>query len=211
MKIEIPTNCPICGSKLEMVNDQLFCRSSTCSAKSLKTILHYVKTMKIMGLGEKTLEKLDIESIPELYTYDKEHLISILGEKIGTKLYAEIQNSTTTTLSKFLNGMGITLIGKTASGKIDSVVATIEEITPEVCKKAGLGAKATDNLVNWVNNQYINYKDMPIKFEESEPTTSGLAVCISGKVPGYTKAKIKEMLLDFNVTVKDSVTKKINE
>jgi len=210
MKIEIPTNCPICGSKLEMVNDQLFCRSSTCSAKSLKTILHYVKTMKIMGLGEKTLEKLDIESIPELYTYDKEHLISILGEKIGTKLYAEIQNSTTTTLSKFLNGMGITLIGKTASGKIDSVVATIEEITPEVCKKAGLGAKATDNLVNWVNNQYINYKDMPIKFEESEPTTSGLAVCISGKVPGYTKAKIKEMLLDFNVTVKDSVTKDLD-
>jgi len=210
MKIEIPVNCPVCGSKLEMVNDQLFCKSLTCPAKSLKNILHYVKTVKIMGLGEKTLEKLEVESIPELYTYDKEYLVSILGEKIGTKLYNEIQNSTTLTLSKFLHGMGITLIGKTASEKINSVAATIEEINADVCKKAGLGAKATDNLVNWVNKEYIKYKDMPIKFQESEPVTSGLEVCISGKVPGYTKAKIKEMLLDFNVTVKDSVTKDLD-
>ena len=209
-KIEIPTNCPICDSKLELVNDQLFCRSATCPAKSLKSILHYVKTMKIMGLGEKTLGKLETNTINDLYDYSSEDLINKLGEKIGTKLYNEIQNSTETTLTKFLNGMGIPLIGKTASAKIDSVVNSIEEINADICKKAGLGAKATDNLVNWVNNEYAKYEDLPIKFQESEPITSGILVCISGKVPGYTKAKIKEMLLDYNVTVKDNLTKDVD-
>lgn len=210
MKIEILTRCPICSSELDRVNDQLFCRSATCPAKSLKSLLHYVKTMKIMGLGEQTLKKLETNTINDLYKYSSEDLIDKLGEKIGTKLYDEIQKSTKTTITKFLNGMGIPLIGKSASAKIDSVVNTIEDINADISKKAGLGAKATDNLVNWVNNKYNQYKDLPIEFQESEPVTSGLLVCISGKVPGYTKTKIKEMLLDYNVAVKDNVTKDID-
>jgi DNA ligase (NAD+) len=210
MKIEIPTNCPICDSELELVKDQLFCRSNTCPAKSLKSILHYVKTMKIMGLGEKTLEKLGTESITDLYNYSNDDLIFTLGEKIGNKVFDEIQNSTKTTITKFLNGMGVPLIGKTAAAKIDSVVNTMEEITIESCKKAGLGARATDNLLKWVNTEYAKYQDLPIEFQESEPITSSLLVCISGKVPGYTKAKIKELLLDYNVAVKDSLTKDVD-
>ena len=209
MKIEIPSNCPICDSELDRVNDQLFCRSQTCPAKSLKSILHYVKTMKIMGLGEKTLEKLETNSINDLYTYSSEDLVNKLGEKIGTKLHNEIQGSTKTTLTKFLNGMGIPLIGKTASAKIDAVIDTIADIDVDSCKKAGLGAKATDNLLNWVNTEYDKYMDLPIEFQESEPVTSGVLVCISGKVPGYTKAKLKEILLDYNVTVKDNLTKDV--
>jgi DNA ligase (NAD+) len=209
MKVEIPTNCPICNSKLEMVNDQLFCRSSACPAKSLKSILHFVKTMKIMGLGEKTLEKLDVKSIQDIYSLTTEDLISKVGEKIGSKLYLEIDKSKNTTLAKFLAGMGIPLIGKTAADKVNSIVSSINDINEDVCKKAGLGAKATENLINWVENEgkLIN---LPLVFEESEPVESGLLVCISGKVPGYTKAKIKELLLDYNVTVKDSVTKDVD-
>jgi NAD-dependent DNA ligase len=209
MKIEIPSMCPACGSKLELVNQQLFCRSSTCPAKSLKNILHYVKTMKILGLGEKTLEKLNVKSIPELYGYTKEHMIASLGEKIGTKLYNEIDKSKQTTLSTFITAMGIPLIGKTAADKINSVVTSIEEITEVTCKKAGLGAKASNNLVTWVNTegQFLN---LPVTFIEAEVPISGITVCISGKVPGYTKSTIKELLLDYNVHVRDNVTKDID-
>jgi DNA ligase (NAD+) len=210
MEIQIPDRCPTCNSVLEMVNDQLFCRSTTCPAKSLKGLIHYAKTVKIMGLGEKTLEKLETNTINDLYNYTIEDLTTKLGDKIGTKLFNEIDNSTQTTITKFLNGMGVPLIGKTASAKIDSVVNTIEEINAETCKEAGLGAKATDNLVNWVNTEYAKYQDLPIEFQESEPVASGQLVCISGKIPGYTKAKIKELLLDFNIAVKDSLTKDVD-
>ena len=208
-KINIPTHCPCCGSELELVNDQLFCRSNSCPAKSLKGLLHYTKTVKIMGLGDKTLEKLGTETVADLYAYTMEDLVTKLGEKIGTKLFNEIQKSKSITFSKFLNGMGIPLIGKTASEKIASVVNSIEGITEESCKKAGLGAKATENLMDWVLSEGL-LLELPITFQESEPVESGLLVCISGKVPGYTKAKIKEMLLDYNVATKDSVTKDLD-
>lgn len=210
MKVEIPINCPVCDSELERVKDQLFCRNKTCPAQSLKNILHFVKTMKIMGLGEKTLEKLGTEDISDLYTWNLEYYTKIVGNKIGTKIFNEVDNSKNTTISKFINAMGISLIGKVASEKIQAKVSSIDEINAKTCKDAGLGAKATENLVTWVNTEFYKYKTLPFVYEESEPVLSGLAVCISGKVPGYTKAKIKELLLDFNVTVKDNVTKDLD-
>lgn len=210
MKIEIPSNCPICNSELSLVNEQLFCRNSNCSAQTLKNILHFVKTMKIMGLGEKTLEKLTVESISDLYTWDLQYYINIVGDKIGTKIFNEIEKSKSTSISKFINSMGIALIGKTASDKIQSVIKSIDEITVDKCKEAGLGAKATENLVNWVANDFYKYKDLPFNFETTEPVQSGKTVCISGKVPGYTKASIKELLLDYNIHVKDNVSKDID-
>jgi NAD-dependent DNA ligase len=209
-KINIPTQCPSCESKLELVNDTLYCKSASCPAKSSKNLLHYTKTMKIMGLGEKTLEKLETESINDLYNYSNDDLVFTLGEKIGNKVFDEIQKSTKTTITKYLSAQGIPLIGKTASAKIDSVINKLEEIDADACGKAGLGAKATDNLLNWVNTEYAKYADLPIEFQESEPVASGLLVCISGKIPEYTKSQIKEMLIEYNVAVKDSVTKDLN-
>lgn len=209
MIIEIPTNCPVCDSELELVNEQLFCRNLACSAKTLKNLLHYTKTVKIMGLGEKTLEKLDISTISELYSLTENFLTEKLGNKIGTKIFAEIEKSKSITFDKFLAGLGIPLVGKTASEKLAKVTSSLEDITIENCKKAGLGPKVTENLLNWIEmeGQYIS---LPITFQESEPVESGIAVCISGKVPGYTKAELTEILLDYNVQVKDNVTKDID-
>lgn len=209
-KIEIPITCPSCDSELKLVNEQLFCDNPSCPARSAKSILHYVKTMKIMGLGEKTLEKLNIDNISSLYSLDEENTKTILGEKIGTKILNEIEKSKKLTIGKFLSGMSIPLIGKTAAEKIQNTVTAIEDINRDTCKKAGLGTKATNNLMDWIDNKYYEYENLPIIFEESEPVESGLAVCVSGKVPGYTKAKIKEELLDYNVTVKDNVTKDLD-
>ena len=209
MKIEIPSTCPVCNGEVERVKDQLFCKNSSCSAKTLKNLLHFVKTMKVMGLGEKTLEKLKVDTISELYEISQEDMVSLLGQKIGTKVYNELDRSKSTTLERVIAALGIPLIGKSAGEKLQSTISSLSEINVDNCKKAGLGDKATANLVNWYNTegQYITF---PFEFIESEPVESGLAVCISGKVPGYTKAKIKELLMDFNVTVKDNVTKDLD-
>lgn len=209
MKIEIPNTCPICNGKVERLNDQLFCQNSSCSAKTLKNILHFVKTMKVMGLGEKTLEKLKVETISTLYETRPEQMVELLGQKIGTKIYSELEASKHTTIGRFISALGIPLIGKTAGEKLEKTISSLDEINTENCKKAGLGDKATANLVNWyvTEGQYLN---LPFVFDKSEPVQSGLAVCISGKVPGYTKAAIAELLLDYNVTVKDNVTKDLD-
>lgn len=209
-KIEIPSTCPECAGNVELINDQLYCINPNCSAKNIKSLLNFIKTMKIMGLGEKTVEKLKIYSIFDIYSLEKESIISIMGEKIGNKLYLEITKSKHTTIQKFVSALGIPLIGKTAAEKIQSKVSSVDEITKDTCKQAGLGPKATENIIQWKDENWTEYSSLPFIFENTEPVSSGLLVCISGKVPGYTKAKIKEMLLDYNVSVKDSVTKDID-
>lgn len=208
-EIKIPTNCPTCNSILERIKDQLFCKNSSCAAKSSKKLEHYAKTMKIMGLGTKTLEKLEVNNLTDLYSLEEYFIISKLGEKIGTKIVVELEKSKDTTISKFISAMSIPLIGKVAAEKLESVVSSIAEINETTCKKAGLGPKATNNLLTWVNNEYD--ETLPIKFNEVDNASCFYrTVCISGKIPGYTKSQLKELLADFNVNVVENVSKKID-
>ena len=196
--ILIPKNCPVCESALERVKDQLFCRNSNCSAQSSKQILHFSKTMKIMGLGEKTLEKLELESINDIYNYTVEELKSILGEKIGTKLFNEIANSRIISLSTFINAFGIPLIGSSASAKLATVCKSLWDIDAKACKQAGIGDKATNNLLQWIIENREQYSDLPITTtvsEVTEPEDILYNVAITGKLEDYSsRAKAKQVL-----------------
>lgn len=51
----VPTNCPICGSKLEWRNHDLYCMSLTCPGKSYGSLYHWIKIVgqrDIMGVGD---------------------------------------------------------------------------------------------------------------------------------------------------------------
>jgi DNA ligase (NAD+) len=206
MKIQIPTNCPSCDSELELVNAQLFCNNSSCPAKSSKKVEAYAKVMKIKGLGPKTIEKLCIEEISDLYFLDKDYYIEVIGEKLGEKLYNEIERSKNTTLDVFLAALSIPLIGTTAAKKISKVTSSLEGLTEENLLKAGLGEKARFNILQWMENEYIKYKDMPInlaKQEEPNITEHKGMVCITGKLIDYknrTDAAIYLESLGFTVT-----------
>lgn len=212
MKIEIPTECPICGSAVHRVNDQLFCSNSDCEAVTFKKTLYFAKSMKIKGLGEKTLEKLDISDIADIYSFSEETLIEILGDKIGTKLYQEIEDSKNTDFSTLLSSFSIPLIGKETATKLGKVISSFDNINLENCKFAKLGDKATSNLLEWVKSVYPKYKTLPFNLNKKQftDTTSNIVVCISGKLKSYkTKAEAETWLNDNGITVVDAISKKV--
>ena len=61
-----PTSCPSCMTNLVWVKDQLFCHNTQCSGKTSKRIEHFASTLKIKGLGPKTVEKLQIQDLYDL-------------------------------------------------------------------------------------------------------------------------------------------------
>ena len=77
--ISPPTNCPSCHSILEWTNDQLFCKNDNCPAKSSKLVEHFAKTLKIKGLGPKTVEKLSLDSINKIYDIAFSYIEKRLG------------------------------------------------------------------------------------------------------------------------------------
>lgn len=217
MKITIPTNCPCCDYPLEWTNDQLFCKNSACSAQLGKKLEHFSKTLGIKGLGAKTIEKLELADITELYYLEESDIASALGsERLAEKLIDEINRSRGANLATVLASFSIPLIGNTASQKISKVVSHIDEITAETCREAGLGEKATENLITWLNTDFPEMREfLPFSFQSDNPTTSDnpntKTVCITGKLQSFkTKQEAYRLLEAAGFKISETVTKTLD-
>jgi DNA ligase (NAD+) len=212
-----PKNCPTCKTLLVWEKDQLFCTNKRCTGKSYKMIEHFAKTLRIKGLGPRTIEKLEITSIYDLYQLPLEMMIDALNsEKLAVKLYREIKNSKTADLVDLLPAFSIKLIGRTASSKICSIIKNINDIDEDKCKEAGLGPKATEYLLDWLIEDFTNgYDRLPFRWEQigyikTKNQDKGI-VCISGKLKTYsTKAAATKVLELKGYLVKSSLTKDVN-
>jgi DNA ligase (NAD+) len=186
-----------------------------CSAQLNKKLEHFAKTLGIKGLGQKTIEKLNLADLTEIFYLDKEAAIEALSsEKVVDKLLGEIERAKTAPLATVLHSFSIPLIGGTAGSKLAKVVKTIDEINTETCKLAGLGEKATSNLISWLNTEYQEMKDfLPFTFEAQSSSLSDDAkvICITGKLKSFkTKAEATTILTSLGFKVSDNVTKTTN-
>lgn len=213
MKIEIPTECPCCAYKLVLVNDQLFCRNTACGAQLNKKLEHFTKVLGIKGIGAKTIEKLQLADITEIFYLDEAQLVTDLGSKtIANKLLVEIEKAKSADLATVLAAFSIPLVGNTASTKICGVVKHISEINAETCKAAGLGEKVTNNLLSWLETEFLELKDfLPFTFSSqqvSKAASSGELVCITGKLSSFkTKAEAYKALEDAGFSITETVNK----
>ena len=207
-----PNICPSCGQSLEWENQLLYCRNPSCGDQSSKKIEHFAKTLKIKGLGPAAINSLFLESINDIYAVSEYEIVDLLGsQKLGQKLFTEIENSVKAPLNILLAAFSIRLIGKTASEKLSAVCESIHDINEDSCAEAGLGPKATESLLYWIKEEYP-LLDLPHSFAFDKPVsrTSGGVVCISGKLKSFkTKAQASQALEQNGYTVKSSVTKDV--
>ena len=128
----LPDKCPCCGGNVEIHNENgsktLHCMNPDCKAKLLGKLVHFVSknAINIDGLSEQTLQKfIDLrwlESFKDIY-YLSEHKNEMykldgFGKKSVDKLLESIEKSRNTTLDRFIYGLCIPLIGRTASKDI---------------------------------------------------------------------------------------------
>jgi DNA ligase (NAD+) len=213
IEIEIPTTCPSCDSVLEKVNSQLFCRNTECPAQSTKKVEAFVKKMRIKGLGPARISTLDFVKPLEIYETNLETYINILGEKVGQKIYDEVDNSTLTTFATFISALSIPLIGDTASKKIaaEGFASVLDILDKEYVDN--IGPKAQENLFN-----YIQYNQEELVKLENWFTFGLVApkvvqdqgnVCITGKLNDFSnRTKAKEFLEDHGYTVTTTISGK---
>ena len=198
-----PTHCPSCMTDLVWEKDQLFCYNSDCSGKTSKKIEHFAASLKIKGLGPRTVEKLEIM------------IEALQSEKLAVKLHREIENSKSVELVDLLPAFSIKLIGRTASAKICSKVERILDINEETCAEAGLGPAATNNLLDWLIEEFTDgYDRLPFRWQQltklKEKSADNGVVCITGKLKSFkTKAAATQYLETKGYLVKSSLTKDV--
>jgi NAD-dependent DNA ligase len=168
--------------------------------------------MKIKGLGPATIDKLEIVGINEIYEMPLDYLVEVLGEKLGSKLYEEIQKSRTCDFAVFLSALSIPLIGTVAAQKIARECNSIEEINETVLEIAGIGEKASANILDWLFDYGHELPKLSFRQQRSSNVSANLGkVCITGKLNSFSnRNEASEYLSKLGYTVITTVSKQTN-
>ncbi|MBL7764116.1 MAG: NAD-dependent DNA ligase LigA, partial [Chitinophagaceae bacterium] len=124
-KIQFPTSCPICDSKLFKEEGEAVwrCINIDCPAQVVERIIHFVSkdAMDIRGFGEANVRKFYelklLKDIPGIYKLDLDAIAGLegFGKKSIENLKVSIENSKLQPLHRLIFGLGIRFVGETTA------------------------------------------------------------------------------------------------
>jgi DNA ligase (NAD+) len=138
--IELPTQCPVCGSDIIYREEEAVARCSggiaRCPAQRKESLKHFASrlAMDIEGLGDKLIEALveaDLVREPaQLYALSAQTLAQLprMGPKSAENLLAAIDRSRKTTFARFIYALGIREVGETTAANLASHFRTLEAL-----------------------------------------------------------------------------------
>jgi len=154
-----PTKCPSCGGPVEYDDRKvsLWCFGSACPAKLEERVLHYVKTLDILGVGYGIVSGLCkagyVKDVPDLYYLTQEQVIDVTGgTRAAEKVVTAILEKNQIPLAVFLDSLGIHGLGTSTSKdiakKYKSLVSVLNVNASELTTMDGIGDKTAFSIVH---------------------------------------------------------------
>lgn len=237
---KLPDKCPCCGGDVEIHNENgsktLHCINPDCKAKFLGKLVHFVSknAINIDGMSEATLQLLIergwVKSFKDLYNL-KENQIYLwkyhtvgFGEKSVDKLLENIEKSRNTTLDRFIYGLCIPLIGRTASKEIakffnyDYEKFRTDGIVTHYSQIDGFGDNMNQSLHDYLRVNHMKISTLADEFifeTKSESSNnadlSNKTFVITGSLNHYkNRDELVNIIEQFGGKVSGSVSSKTN-
>ena len=232
-KLDIPTNCPSCGSDLLHFEDEvaLRCINPRCPAQIMEGLIHFASrdAMNITGLGPSVVEKLFaanlVKDVADIYRLKEDDFLLLEGvkEKSAAKLYQAIQASKENSAEKLLFGLGIRHVGSKVSQLLLQHFHSIENLAQadpeEVASIESLGGVISKSLQTYFATEgseillrelkeagvNLDYKGQTVV---ANAALSGLTVVLTGKLERLKRSEAKSKLESLGAKVTGSVSKK---
>lgn len=174
-EVVFPTLCPVCGSKLERLEDEAAWRCTGglfCPAQRKMAIEHFVsrQAMDIDGLGERIIDALVdqdlVHNVADLYTLKPEALATLvidfnaeegktrkLGKVLAQKICKNIDASRTRPLNRFITALGIREVGVTTAGLLASNFKTLDDLMQSTAEQLmaldGIGENSATSIIDF--------------------------------------------------------------
>lgn len=232
VEYNIPTFCPVCGEKLEKLNDEvaLRCTNIECPAQTFRSLVHFASrdAMDISGLGDAIVEQLIdnklIKDIADIYYLKYEDIVKLdrFAPKSARNLINAIEKTKNNSLDKLLFGFGMRHIGKKAAKVLaqnfDNIYmikkASLEEINGlddfgEIMAKSVIeffSKEQTDILIAKLKNAGVNLDGM--KKELDSEILKDKTFVITGSFDGYSRNDITKLIERNGGKVSGNVSKK---
>lgn len=130
-----PTVCPSCGGSVAMDANGVsyWCPSSSCPAQLSRRVLHWIKTVDILGVGEGIVDGLCergfVKDLPDLYYLTTDQIKAVTGGSGSAKKVQEaILSKSEIPLAVFLDGLGIDGLGTTTSKDVAKRFETLDGV-----------------------------------------------------------------------------------
>ena len=220
IEFKMPEECPVCGEPTVRLEGEaaVKCINISCPAQIRRGIIHFAsrEAMDIDGLGESIITlllKQDlIKDISDLY-YLKKEQISVLermGDKSATNLINAINKSKENDLWRFINGLGIKLIGTKAAKILASEFKDLDKLMnateQELINLEEFGQTMTDSVVEFFKEEKnisvieklkeagVNTKLIESDDEDIPKIFEKMKIVLTGTLPTLKRNDAKEMI-----------------
>ena len=236
--IKFPRYCPVCNSELEVSSSQAIIRciaGVSCEAQLKESIKHYAsrKALNIDGLGSSLVDNLVdkgmLTSIVDLYDLDVNSISSLegMGQRSSQNLVNAIEKSKSTTLPKFLYGLGIREVGEATAKSLANEFVNIDKIMTATIEEYlcvhDIGDVTAENIVSFFdrisNKKLINQLQAKgVRWDENQRdnhssdnlTLVGQVWVITGSLDSMTRSELSDKLEALGAKVGSSVSKNVD-
>jgi DNA ligase (NAD+) len=231
---QMPHQCPICDSvavREEGEADYRCTGGLYCSGQRKQAFLHFAqrRAVDIEDLGEKLIDQLVdggvVNTLPDLYRLGLTALSQLdrMADKSAHNVLASLERSKSTTLPRFLFGLGIRHVGEATAkdlarhfGNLDAIMdATLEQLL-QVRDVGPVVAQSLRTFFDQPHNREVveQLRASGVRWPEQEPSAqaqlplAGRTYVLTGTLPTLTREQAQAMLEAAGAKVAGSVSKK---
>jgi len=228
-----PEICPVCQEPVEHLEGEVawYCVNSSCEAQLIRNIEHFVSrtAMDIVGLGIRIVEQLANENLVtstgDLFSLQKADLLKLEGfaEKKADNLLEAIEQSKNQPLDRLITALGIRGVGEVVSGTLADHYRDLDTLSQASLEELedipGIGPNIAQAIIDWFNrssNQQVLRKlkesgvwpsvEIKAEADHENQLLTGLGFVLTGKLTGYKRGEIKEIIQSLGGKVTGSVS-----
>ncbi len=229
---EIPSRCPICDSHIERLVDEAIARCSGglfCAAQRKQALLHFAhrRAMDIEGLGDKIVDQLvDLNLVrtpADLYRLGFSALANLerMGDKSADNLIRSIAQSKSTSLPRFIFGLGIRHVGESTAKDLAKYFGTMQALMDaqmeDLLTVNDVGPVVANSIISFMseshNREVIEQLlALGIEFQVEEQIASvdlsSKTFVLTGTLPTMSRDQAKALLEAAGAKVAGSVSQK---
>ena len=232
-EFRMPSQCPECNTSVVKPQAEAMhrCPNASCPAQFLELLKHFVSksATDIDGLGEQWCRILIntglVTNLAEIYTLQKKDLLQLdrMGDKLATRIMANIETSKDRPLARLLFGIGIIHVGSEvaelltqAYDSIDAIAVATEE---ELAEIPGIGPKIAASIASYfrvaenaaviekLRNYGVNLHQERVPVNTKAQSLSGKTFVITGTLSALSRSESESRIKTLGGKITSSVTK----
>ena len=225
-----PEVCPFCGAHVEHRGVHLYCTNPlSCGPQIISRLVHFASrdAMDIDTFADKTAEqlfgKLNISTIPELYTLRRDKLMDLegFGEKKAQNLLVALDRSKTRPLSAFLNALGIPNVGVKTARDLSLAFGSLDKLRnatyDELIAIEDVGDIVAESILSFFHDPRISKQIDQLLSLGVSPTAdrqaiaspiSGKTIVVTGTLPTLSRKEAEDLIESHGGKAAGSVSKK---